>query len=251
MTITLAESMTACEDLLRDHAGLLTSPAVLAAWLDQGQKDVAALTLCYQQVATYRHTDSPQAFAAGQRSYSVSAAIGAAGLGLSNHLLTTHLLLNGVPLFLWTPPMVGLADVRLTAGGGTPHYYYEFAGALGFFPYPDAAFLASAFTLEVTYAARPADWESGASVLPPACDELPIFFAVVRAAIQRRHWPVAALWFGMYWSQILNYRLTSGLQFATPQTQRQQPVALEREDEPRRLTLLSQARQRARAGRRG
>ena len=251
MAITLAESLTACEDLLRDHAGLLTSPAVLAAWLDQGQKDVAALTLCYQQVATYRQTDSPQAFAAGQRSYSVSAAIGAAGLGLSNHLLTTHLLLNGVPLFLWTPPMVGLADVRLTAGGGTPHYYYEFAGALGFFPYPDAAFLASTFTLELTYAARPGDWTTGASVLPPACDELPIYFAATRAAIQRRHWPWAQAWYTHYLTQIQTYRLTSGLQFATPQTQRQQPVALEREDEPRRLKLLSQVRQQARVGRRG
>lgn len=246
MSITLDESVAATQDLLRDHAGLVVPPSVLRAWLDQGQKDVASLTLAYQRVVTFRQTDSPPALSAGQRAYPVSLPVGATGLGLSDHLATLHILLNGVPLFLWTPLMVGIADVRGTEGGGTPRYYAEFAGALGFYPYPDAAFVASAYVVEVTYGARPADWTAGASVLPPACDELPIYFAAIRAAIQRRHWPWAQQWYGHYLTQIQAYRLTSGLQFATPQGQQVQPVTVERQEEPRRVVLLEQQRRQSR-----
>lgn len=249
MAITLTEALHATQDLLRDHAGLVVPPAVLLHWLAQGQKDVAILTLCYQRILTLRNTDTPAALIPGQRTYPVSLPAGASGLGVSNHLATLHILLGGVPLFLWTPVMVGIADVRETSGGGTPRYYYEFAGALGFYPYPNAAFAASTYVMEITYGALPADWTTGESVLPSPCDELPMYFAAVRAAMQRKHWPLAAEWHAHYWTQIQTYRLTSGLQYAMPQSQRQQPTNVERVDEPRRVLLLEQQRAQLRAGR--
>jgi hypothetical protein len=146
--------------------------------------------------------------------------------------------------------MVGVADARETSGGGTPRYYSEFAGALDFYPYPTAAFLATPFTCEITYAAAPPDWTSGLGVLPSACDDLPRYFAAARVAMQRRHWPLAQAWWTAYLTQIQQYRLTSGLQFPTPQTQWRQPESLERQDEVRLLRVQAQQRAQQRQGRR-
>ena len=241
MPYTLADSRAMTRDLLRDHAGLLADDNVLNAWLDQGQKDVVALTLCYQRLGTFRNTDSPQAFVAGKRQYGFAAAVGGGGLGITDHLRVLHVKLEGVPLMLWTPPMIGNVDTQ-TRGGGTPAYYYEFADLFHLVPYPDAAFLASTFVLELTYGARPADWTGGASVLPEAFDDLPILFAATRVAMQRRHWPLAAQWHAQYIEGIQTARLQSLMQWTTPQTQWQQPERVERADEPHRLLLLDQQR---------
>lgn len=241
MPITLTEARSAVRDLLHDHAGLLADDAVVDAWLDQGQKDVAALTLCYQRIATFRNTDSPQAFMAGKRGYGFAAAIGGGGLGITDHLRVLHVKSAGVPLMLWTPTMIGWADTQ-TRGGGTPDYYYEFANLFHLAPYPDAAFLASIFVVELTYGARPADWISGASVLPEAFDQLPIWFAATRVAMQRRHWPLVAQWYAYYLQGIESARLTSLMQWTAPQMDRQQPERVERTDEPRRTLILDRQR---------
>ncbi len=249
MSITLAESLLETKDLMHSYAGLATADSVLRGWLSQGQKDTAALTLSYQRTLPLANTDAPQALMAGQRAYPVALPIGAGGLGLTDHLKTLHILLNGLPLFLQTPTMIGRADVH-TTGPGTPHYYYEFAEALTFVPYPNAAFLATTFTIELVYGASPADWTSGESVLPAAFERLPIYFAATRAAIQRRHWPVAQQWYQQYIGQIQAYRLASLQQFATPKSQLQQPVEIERQDEPHRMLLVAQQRQQLRQARR-
>jgi len=244
MPYTLAESRELTRDLLRDHAGLLADDNVLNAWLDQGQKDVASLTLCYQRLATFHNTDSPQAFVAGKRSYGFAAAVGGGGLGITDHLRLVHVKINGLPLLLITPAMIGNSDTQ-TRGGGTPDYYYEFVDVFHLVPYPDAAFLASTFVLEITYAARPADWASGESVLPEAFDDLLILFAATRVAMQRRHWPLAAQWHAQYMQGIQSARVTSLMQWTTPETQRRQPERVERADEPHRLLLLDRQRQAA------
>jgi hypothetical protein len=242
VSITLAESVVEVRSLLRDHAGLLADDAVLTAWLDQGQKDVAALTLCLQQRTTFTNADNPQALTANQRSYPLALAVGAGGLGLPTALQVLHVLLNGLPLWQWTPHMMGFADIVNTRSGGTPAYYYEFAQDVTFIPYPNAAFLAATFSLDVVYAAQPAPWTAGASALPPGFDELPIFFAAARVAMQRRHWPLVAQWQGHYLAQLATYRVASLLQYATPQAHREQPVRIERDDEPHRLLMLERQR---------
>ena len=121
------------------------SDADLSDWLDQGQREVAALTLCYQRRVTFANTDPTRVLMAGVREYAIAGGVGEAGLGISDNIRILHVYLSSQSMPLWSPEMVNQADAR-SAGGGTPRYYYQFAGQFGVVPYPSSTFITSTWT---------------------------------------------------------------------------------------------------------
>lgn len=239
--MTLEDSREAVKTLLRAHNQQLCDDSVLDGWLAQGQIDTAALTYCYQQVAVFAEDDSPAALIVGQRVYTQTGAVGGGGLGLDDHLRTLHVTWDSVPLLRWTPQMTGVAEAS-SGSSGQPRYYQEFAGDLILVPYPDAAALSS-YTLEVTYAALPDTWTSGAGVLPVGPDTAPVWFAACRVAMMRRAWSQAQQWYQRYMQLVQRVRLQQLLQAAQRRGEQEQPVRSERQDEVRVLQLRAQARQ--------
>ncbi len=235
--------------MLRDHALHLIDDSVLDSWLEQGQKDVASLTLAYQRLATYAPADSPQALKAYERSYVIAGTVAAGGLGLSDYLWALHVTWNGVPLQRWTPPMTSVADA-LAEAGGTPRFYQVFADQLVLLPYPTRVEVSGA-TLQMMYAALPGTWTAGAGVLQVGPDTGPVWFAACRVAMERRMWTQAALWYREYLGLIQRVRMQQLIQVAQTAHADSPPLRSERTDEVHRLTLLAQARAaRAARGRR-
>ncbi len=237
--MTLEESREAVKVLLRQHNQQLCDDSVLDGWLEQGQADVCALTYAYQQVAVFAEDDSPAALIPGQRVYTQTGAVGGGGLGLDDHLRTLHVTWDSVPLLRWTPQMTGVADAA-SGSSGPPRFYQEFAGELIFVPYPNAAALDS-YSLEVTYAALPGSWTSGAGVLPVGPDTAPVWFAACRVAMMRRAWTQAQQWYQRYMQLIQRVRLQQLLQTAQRRGEQEQPLRSERQDEVRVLQLRAQA----------
>lgn len=242
MSVTLAESLRDVRTILGDIGTIRFSSSDLSDILDEGQKEVALLTFSYQRRVTFANTDSPRALMPSIREYAVASGIGNAGLGIVDSIRILHLSLDGNSLPLWTPDMVNQADARV-AGSGTIRYWYQFAGNVGFVPYPSAAFVTAAtWALEVIYAAYPGNWTGGASVLPSGVDELPTLFAVYRALLARRYWADAFRVFEQYMQLAQQYRALSFTQAATPRTALQQPVHAARVDEPRRVVAMGERR---------
>lgn len=244
MPITLAQSLTDTRALLGEIGAIRWSTADLSDLLDEGQKEVASLTLAYQRRVTFANTDSPRVLLPSVREYDIDGGIGAAGLGIADSIKVLHVSLGGNSLPLWTPDMAVQADARV-AGGGTIRYWYQFAGNLGFVPYPSAAFVTSTtWSIEMVYAAYPGEWTGGESALPSGVDELPTLFAVYRALVARRYWADAFRVFEQYIELVQQYRAISFLQAATPRSALEQPVPHERVDEPRRVVAIGDRRSR-------
>ena len=140
MPITLADSLRDVRSMLGEIGTLRWDTADLSDLLDEGQKEVAALTFALQRRVTFADTGSPRVLMPSIREYAIDGGVGEAGLGLADNIRILHLFLDGNSLPLWTPEMVVQADARV-AGGGTIRYWYQFAGNLGFVPYPNAAFV--------------------------------------------------------------------------------------------------------------
>lgn len=244
MPITLESSLQDVRTMIGEVGTIRYSRDDLIDWLDEGSKEVAALTLSYQRRVTFANTDSPRVLMTSLREYDIDGGVGEAGLGIADSIRILHVYLDGNSLPLWTPDMVVQADARV-AGGGTIRYWYQFAGNVGFVPYPSAAFVtATTWALEVVYAAYPEEWTSGASVLPSGVDELPTLFAVYRALLARRYWTDAFRMFGQYMELVQQYRALSFTQAATPRTALQQPAHAGRLDEPRRVVAMGERRPR-------
>ena len=244
MPLTLADSLRDVRTMLGEIGTIRWDTSDLSDLLDEGQKEVAALTLSYQRRMSFANTDSPRVLMASVREYDIDGGLGEAGLGIADNIRILHVYLDGNSLPLWTPDMVVQADARV-AGGGTIRYWYQFAGNVGFVPYPSAAFVtATTWAIEVVYAAYPGDWTSGASVLPSGVDELPTLFAVSRALLARRYWADAFRVFEQYMQLAQQYRALSFTQAATPRTALQQPIHAGRADEPRRVVAMGERRAR-------
>ena len=85
---------------------------------------------------------------------------------------------------------------------GTPKYFYEFAGTVGFKPVPSAAFISGGYTLEVTYAASVGNWTSGESVLPESTQLLLLQPAYLKAMLREHRWQEATTAFTAWFEQI-------------------------------------------------
>ena len=242
MSMLLTDSLRDVRTMLGEIGTIRFDTADLADWADEGQKEVAALTLAYQRRITFANTDSPRVLMTGVREYDIDGGVGEAGLGIADNIRVLHVFLDGNSLPLWTPEMVVQADARV-AGAGTIRYWYQFAGNVGFVPYPSAAFVtATSWTVELVYAAYPPEWTSGESVLPSGVDELPALYAVSRALLARRKWTSAYRIWEQYFGLVQQYRLISFLQAATPRAALEQPVHVARQDEPRHVVELGQRR---------
>ena len=244
MPITLADSLRDARAMLGEIGTIRLDTADLSDLLDEGQREVAALTFAYQRRTTFANTDAPRVLMTSIREYDIDGGIGEAGLGIADNIRVLHLFLDGNSLPLWTPDMVVQADARV-AGGGTIRYWYQFAGNVGFVPYPNATFVtATTWSIEVVYAAYPGDWTSGASVLPSGVDELPTLFTVYRALLARRQWTDALRVFEQYIQLVQQYRALSFIQAAMPRTALKQPLHDGRVDEPRRVVAMGERRTR-------
>lgn len=237
MAITLEQSRTDLRAMIGEVSPIRFADADLNDWLDQGQRDVAALTLGYQKRAEFADTDNPQAMIAGVREFAVSGPVASGGLGISDSIAVLHVWLNGDSIQMWNPIMLDTGDPR-SAGGGTPHYWYEFAGNIGFIPYPNAAFIAGTFTFEMLYAAYPTEWTSGASVLPSGLDELPTYFALSRALIRLKRWSSAWQTYQFYFQMLLDYRQIILSRITTPKSDLRRPTKAERTEFPRRVVSM-------------
>jgi len=237
MPITLTQALADVRTILMEPHPIVYDTPDLRDLLDQGQKDTAALTLCYQRRVAFANTDPTDWPIAGLRDYALTVPVGSGGLGITDAMKVLHVYLNDNALFRWTPEMQGMADARVDAGG-TPRFYYEFAGVVSFIPYPNAAFVASTYTMEVVYAAYPVDWTSGDSVLPSGFDELPTYYTVAMAYLSRKKWSMAAAAYQHWLSLTLQYRQISLALDATAKTDVRQPVRQERLDEPRRVVQM-------------
>lgn len=218
-----AEPMTVC-----------VSDAELNDMLDEGQLESAVLTLGYQKRVAFLDTDGTRMFMDGVREYDISDSVGSAGLGISDCIRVMQVFLNGQSLPLWTPQMVTHADMRTTTGGAV-RYWYQFAGRVGFVPYPDNQFVTdTTWTVELVYAAVPAEWTTGDGVLPSGFDELPTLFALERVLTLRRRWTDAHKTYEQYAELAGMYRQLSLMQAASPMTALKQPTEAYRPEEPRR-----------------
>lgn len=233
--ITLEQSLQDLRALLREHAPVFWSDADLRDLLSQAQQDVAALTLAVQQRVLFASSDTPQVWRPGVRHYALAGAVGSGGLGLADVVTVLHLFKDADSLPKWSPEMVVSADARSSRGAGEPAYWYQFAGLLGFAPYPSAQFVASAWDLEVVYAVYPADWRTGASVLPSGFDELPTYLAFTKAMIARKQWDVALQAYKDLMQLLVQYRQIALARAATPRRALKFPPRIERLDEPTRL----------------
>lgn len=240
--ITLEQSLQDLRAMLHEHTPISWNTADLTDFLSQAQQDVAALTLAWQRRVVFRHTDSPQVWMAGVRQYAWDGVVGSGGFGLQDTITVVHLFKDGTSLPKWSPEMVVTADVRSSAGPGEPEYWYQFAGRLGFAPYPSAAFLAGPWDLEVVYAAYPDDWTGGTSVLPSGFDELPTYLAFVKAMLAKRRWTVAQQAYEDVMQLTLQYRQIALARAATPRRALHQPPRLERVDEPSRIVPMRRRR---------
>ena len=237
MPITIEQSVRDVRTILGDIGKARFSNADLLDILDEGQKEVSALTLGYQKRVTFADTDAIRVLMPSVREYAISGSVGGAGLGIGDSIRVLHIFLDGTSLPLWTPEMVPHADHRST-GGSVIRYWYGFAGRVGFVPFPDSTFVtATVWNLEVVYAAYPPDWSSGASVLHSGLDELPTLFAVVRALLAKRAWTDAYRLFEQYMQLAQQYRQTSLIQAATPRQALTTPTQNGRVDEPRRVRV--------------
>lgn len=175
MPLSLSDALRDLRTILGEPQAVQWSDTELTTLLDLGQKHVACLTLGYQRQVTFRNTDATQALLASRREYTPTGVVGAGGLGRADALKVQTLYLGGDEL----PEVVGKAiptwDARST-GDGTPAAWYGFAGVLTLLPAPSTAFLAS-YELVVVYAALPAAWTTGNSVLPEGLADLAIWFA--------------------------------------------------------------------------
>ena len=246
--MTLEDSLTAVRTLMRDAALHQTDTSVLSSWLEQGQKDTASYTYCYQRLATWAPADSPQALKAYERSYTLSGTVAAGGLGLTDYLWALHVTWNGIPLLRWTPPMSGVADAQADASG-TPRFYQVFADHLILLPYPGTVEIASV-TMQLMYAALPGTWASGAGVLPVGPDTGPIWFTLSRVAMEQRRWTLAARWYKEYLGLMTRVRLQQLTQMAQAFSADQMPTDSERTDVPRRMQVVRLAQAQARQARR-
>lgn len=241
-SITLEQSLQDLRAMLREHTPISWSTADLTDLVSQAQQDVAALTLAVQRRVVFANTDTPQVWLAGVRHYAWDGVVGSGGLGLQDTLTVVHLFKDGTSLPKWSPEMVVSADVRSSAGTGEPEYWYQFAGRLGFVPYPSAAFLAGTWDLEVVYAVYPEDWTGGASVLPSGFDELPTYLALVKAMLAQKRWTVAQQAYEDVMQLLLQYRQIALARAATPRRAVKQPPRLERVDAPSRVVPMRRRR---------
>jgi hypothetical protein len=198
--MTLDDAVALLQDEVGDWAGLIHTVPDLKNLLEAGANDVAALTLGYERSVIFRHTDSPQALAHGVREYLLSGPIGELGLGRSDVLKVLHIHVNGIALVQITPDQYTQID-HAAPTGGTPHYWYEFAGTVGFKPYPNTTFLAS-YEMELTYAASVGNWTSGESVLPLALQDLSRGPAYIKAKMREGQWQEAATAFNAWFEQV-------------------------------------------------
>jgi len=235
MPITLADSLRDVRTMLGEIGTIRFDTPTLADWLDETQKEVAVLTLAYQRRVNFANTDSPRVFLTGVREYDIDGGVGEAGLGITDSIRVLHMYLNGNSMPLVTLDMEGYNDAR-SRGSGAIAYWYQFAGQVGFVPYPNATFVTgTTWTVEVVYAAYPAEWTSGASVLPSGVDELPTLATVYRGFLARRSWTDASRVFEQYMQLVQEYRTLSFIQAATPRAALKMPPHDGRVDEPRRV----------------
>ena len=237
MPITLEQARTDLRAMLSEHSPVRFGNPELNDWLSQGQQDTAALTLAYQRRVTLASTDSPVALLEGVREYALTGVAGSGGVGITDPVTVLHVFRDGNSVPKWSPEQVPHTD-RRSEGGGTPAFWYQFAGNLGFVPYPNSTFLATTWSIEIVYAAYPTDWTTGPSVLPSGFDELPTYTAYIRALISQKAWADAfAAW--QNWLQLtLEYRQISLDRAATPKSALQRPTDNERLDAPSRVTPM-------------
>lgn len=228
----LEEAIVATRSLVYDAAGVKTPDRVVGTWLDQGQQDVAALTLCYQQYVT-----STTALRAGTRRYGFLV-----NLGLTDHLATLAVTLSNTPLLLWTPTMAGVQDTQ-SVELGQPRFYYDWAEDLVLLPAPSTAWLAGGYTLGVVYAASPPVWVAGgSSVLPGAFLHLALLFAASAVLWSAGAWQEGTRLFARYLAGLQQYSAVSLAQQTTGMGRQRPPTRTEREDEVHPLFVLEQAR---------
>ena len=236
--ITLAQSLQDLRAMLREHAPVFWSDADLTDLLSQAQQDVASLTLASQRRTVLYSSDTPQALRPGVRHYALEGALGSGGLGLESVVTVLHIFKDAESLPKWSPEMVVSADARSSAGGGEPEYWYQFAGMLGFAPYPNVAFLGTNWDIELVYAAYPADWTAGESVLPSGFDELPTYLAFTKAMLAQKKWDVALQAYKDLAQLLVQYRQIALTRAATPRRALKQPPRIERVDEPSRVVAM-------------
>ena len=179
MPISLSQSRDDLRGILQEPRPVLWADAELNTLLDLGQKHVAQVTLGYQRQVTFRDEDATDVLIPGLRDYSFAGTVGSGGLGLTDVLAIQEVYLDGDSLVEVLPKAVPTWDARVL-GSGTPVGWYEFADVLTLVPYPSASFLTN-YELLLVYAAQPADWTTGNSVLPEGMSDLILWFAAALA----------------------------------------------------------------------
>ena len=200
MTISLSQSRNDLRGLLHEPRAVRWADSELNTLLDLGQKHVAALTLSYTRRATFRNTDAPQALLLNLRDYALAGTVGAGGLSLTDVLAVKTVYLNDAELVEIIPKAFPTWDAR-SRTVGAPRGWYEFAEVLSLIPYPSSAFLAS-YDLEIIYAAQPADWTTGNSVLPEGMSDLVLYFSGALALFAVQKYADAVMLYDQYmqWS---------------------------------------------------
>jgi hypothetical protein len=176
----LAAVVTAVRSLVNEPAEVLASDTEIQNWIKQAAVDISTKALCYETIGA------------------LTLVAGTMEIAKPTDCLKVYAIYhNGKGIMKIHPRQIAHLG---TVASGTPLYWYEFGGYLGFYPVPDAG--AAAATTKGLYSKETND----ITVIPETYQPLAVLFAASKYKLKELKPAVAAQYYQQYLNSLMFHR---------------------------------------------